>query len=258
VRSTPLTTIVLIAALLSLARAQHKAALKVGLQAGDTKANPKDGLTYVWIPPGAFQMGCSPGDEECYIDEVPPHTVTISRAFWMGQTEVTQAAYRRVTGANPSSFHGDRLPVESVTWDQARTYCQAIGMRLPTEAEWEYAARAGNTASRYGDLDAVAWHEGNSGAQTHEVGSKQPNAWGLYDILGNVWEWVSDWRASSYYEQSPSQDPQGPPSGEYRVVRGGDWGSKYPEVGVRVSKRGSSPPDFPGPNLGFRCAGDLP
>jgi formylglycine-generating enzyme required for sulfatase activity len=224
---------------------------------GSTQVNPRDGLTYVWIPPGNFQMGCSPGDSECIPWETPAHTVTITRGFWIGQTEVTQAAYQRVMGTNPSHFHGDGLPVESVTWDEAQSYCRTVGMRLPTEAEWEYAARAGSKASRYGDLDAVAWYRGNSGAQTHEVGQKEANAWGLYDMLGNAWEWVADWYDGSYYSQSASQDPQGPSSGTQRVLRGGSWNSN-PSI-CRVSGRFSYPPGGRGSgDGGFRCGGEVP
>jgi len=155
-----------------------------GPKLGDIKVNPKDGLRYVWIPPGTFIMGCSPGDDECYDDEKPPHQVTITKGFWIGQTEVTQEAYQRVIGANPSHFRGDELPVENVNWNEARAYCVAVGMRLPTEAEWEYAARGGNASARYGSLDAVAWYRGNSGGKTHLVGQKQKNAYGLYDMPG--------------------------------------------------------------------------
>ena len=175
-----------------------------------TRLNAKDGMTYVWIAPGSFQMGCSPGDE-CYDEERPRHKVTITKGFWIGQTLVTQAAYQRVSGNNPSHFHGSQLPVDSVAWGQADAYCVSVGMRLPSEAEWEYAARAGSTKSRYGDLDTIAWYADNSGNQridsaalyekdpngyqnqmsandnrTHEVGQKPANAWQLYDTLGNV------------------------------------------------------------------------
>src|SRR4029079_17468029 len=108
---------------------------------------PKDGLKYVWIPKGTYQMGCSPGDDECMDREKPPHTVTISQGFWIGQTEVTQEAYRLVKGVNPSSFKGPNRPVDNLSWEDARSYCEAVGFRLPTEAEWEYAARAGTAAS---------------------------------------------------------------------------------------------------------------
>jgi sulfatase modifying factor 1 len=162
-----------------------------------TMVNATDGQRYVWIPPGAFTMGCSPGDSECYSNEKPPHAVQIANGFWLGQTEVTQAAYVRVTGGNPSTHQGDQLPVETLTWNNAADYCKAIGGRLPAESEWEYAARAGITWARYGTLDAVAWHPGNSGGMTHPVALKQPNAFGLYDMLGNVWEWVEDSNAGS-------------------------------------------------------------
>jgi formylglycine-generating enzyme required for sulfatase activity len=226
---------------------------------GRTKVNAKDGLTYVWIPPGTFQMGCSAGDEECPDDEKPAHTITLTKGFWMGQTEVSQAAYKRVMGTNPSHFRGDRLPVEQVTWAEAKAYCTAVGMRLPTEAEWEYAARAGSKASRYGNIDAIAWYDSNSGSGTHEVGSKQPNAWGLHDMLGNVWEWVADWYDENYYSQSPSQDPQGPSSGQDRLLRGGSW--NYVPWFVRASNRLWYEPGV-WLNLhgyyGFRCGGEVP
>jgi formylglycine-generating enzyme required for sulfatase activity len=199
------------------------------LQAGSTKVNPKDGLTYVWIPAGTFQMGCSPGDGECGSDEKPAHTVTITRGFWMGQTEVTQAAYQRVMHANPSHFHGEQLPVEDVSSDEADAYCRAVGMRLPTEAEWEYAARAGSTASRYGDTE-------------------EPNAWKLYDMLGQVSEWTNDRYDKNYYSQSPSQDPRGPSSGGQRAIRGG-YGRVSSRVRLHFGNRGTR-------YLGFRCAGE--
>ncbi len=215
--------------------------------AGATKVNPKDALTYVWIPPGKFMMGCSPGDTACSDDEKPAHPVVITRGFWMGQTLVTQGAYQRVRGTNPSYFHGDQLPVESVTWDEARGYCAAAGMRLPTEAEWEYAARAGTTEAPYGDLDAIAWYANLSrgryierlkagGGGTKAVALKQPNAWKLYDTLGNVWEWTADWYDEKYYARGESRDPAGTSSGKYRVLRGASWAN---EAGsIRVSNRG--------------------
>jgi hypothetical protein len=197
--------------------------------------NPKDGLTYVWIPPGTFMMGCSPGDTECFDEEKPARQVSIAKGFWIGQTEVTQAAYQRVTGKNPSGFKGDRLPVETITWDEAKAYCVAIGGRMPTEAEWEYAARGGVTSARYGTLGDIAWYLENSGGKTHEVGQKQPNAFGLYDTLGNVWEWTADW-----YEE-----------GKYRSLRGGSWGD-YPRS-MRVSVRLGSPPGLRLYGIGVRC-----
>jgi formylglycine-generating enzyme required for sulfatase activity len=222
---------------------------------GKTKVNSQDGLTYVWIPPGTFMMGCSPGDSECRPDENPAHQVTLTRGFWIGQTPVTQAAYKKVVGGNPSIFKGDQLPASGVSWDDAQAYCEGVGMRLPTEAEWEYAARGGSPAARYGPLVRIAWYYGNSSGTTHAVGQKQANAYGLYDMLGNVWEWVNDWYDANYYQNSPSRDPSGPTSTGVRILRGGSW-DNFPGL-VRVSHRDS---DNPGPGyseVGFRCAREV-
>jgi formylglycine-generating enzyme required for sulfatase activity len=217
------------------------------------QANPKDGLRYVWIPPGRFTMGCSPGDSECGNDETPPHAVTITKGFWLGQTPVTQAAYQRVTGKNPSNFKGSNLPVETVSWDEAQRYCKAIGGRLPTEAEWEYAARAGSAGARYGSLDDIAWYVGNSGDKPHEVGQKQPNAFGLYDMLGNVWQWMADWLGFDYPSAAVT-DPSGPASGLLRAARGGSWDLNPRDE--RASNRAAFPPGIRGRAVGFRCVGE--
>ena len=142
-------------------------------------------------------------------------TVRITHGFWLGQTEVTQTAYEKSVGHELFPFKGPQHPVEGVNWYEARQYCEAAGGRLPTEAEWEYAARACSIDARYGVLDAIAWYSSNSGSQTHPVRQKQPNSWGLYDMLGNVKEWVADWYGDSYYQTLPSlaTDPEGPSSG---------------------------------------------
>jgi formylglycine-generating enzyme required for sulfatase activity len=226
------------------------------------RENPKDGLKYVWIPPGTFMMGCSPGDTECSDDENPPHQVTISRGFWIGQTPVTVGAYKRFAGAAgrqmpeaPTFNHGwanDNMPIVMVTWDDAQAYCGWTGGRLPTEAEWEYAARGGSTEARYGNLGEMAWYDQNSGNQTHDVAQKRPNGFGLYDMLGNVWEWVNDRYDENYYRNSPSQDPQGPTGGQARVLRGGSWGVVSRLVRVSFRYR------YDLLNLvGFRCGGEV-
>jgi len=220
--------------------------------AGTTKVNPKDGLTYVWIPPGRFMMGCSPGDAECDDSERPAHEVAITRGFWMCRTPVTQQAYQRVTGRNPSHFKGANLPIESVDWNEAKAYCVAIGGRLPTEAEWEYAARAGSTAARYGNLDDVAWYVQNSGNRLHEVGRKLANAFGLNDMLGNVYEWAADWDGN--YQSGAQSDPSGVESGQFRALRGGSWVG--PPGLVRVSARGQVKPGNRSSIVGLRCVGE--
>ena len=222
------------------------------IRPGSTKVNPKDGLTYLWIPPGTFTMGCSPGDNECYEEERPAHQATLTNGFWMSQTPVTQEAYQRVIGTNPSSFKGPRLPVETVNWIEAQAYCAAAGMRLPTEAEWEYAARAGDITARYGPIDSVAWYSVNSGKKTHEVGQKQANGFGLFDMLGNVLEWVADRYGT--YSPDAITDPRGPASAQTRVLRGGSWG--YGPRVVRVSYRYGFGPGDRYVNIGFRCVGE--
>lgn len=232
--------------------AKTDSAIRQSLVAGTVKVNLKDSQKYVWIPAGTFQMGCSEGDSQCSDDEKPMHKVTITKGFWLGQTPVTQAAYQRVMRTNPSHFKGEQLPVERVTWDQAKAYCEAVGGRLPTEAEWEYAAKAGSDAPRYGDLNAIAWYRGNSESKTHEVGKKKANRWGLYDMLGNVWEWVRDWYESDFYNRSPSENPTGPTTGQSRVVRGGSWDDGSRDL--RSSYRFRDVPDYRFDYIGFRCA----
>jgi formylglycine-generating enzyme required for sulfatase activity len=206
--------------------------------AGKTKVNAQDGLTYIWIPPGDFTMGCSPDDASCQENEKPARRVTVSKGFWMGQTPVTQEAFQRVTGKTPSHFAGARHPVEQVDWNEATNYCRATGMRLPTEVEWEYAARAGTTGIRYGDINRISWYTTNAGSTTHDVMTKEPNAWGLFDMLGNVWQWTAD--------QSGN--------GSFRWLRGGSFVNDPDHV--RVSMRYLFAPDYRYYNFGFRCAGD--
>ena len=163
-------------------------------------------LEFVEIEPGAFLMGCQSGSGDCGDDERPAHRVRISSGFEIGKHEVSQAQWTAVMGSNPSNFRGAALPVENVSWNRAREFIARLNRgdglhvyRLPTEAEWEYAARAGVTGQLIADLNAVAWHGGNSGGRTHPVGAKRPNAWGLHDMVGNVWEWCSDRYGADYY-----------------------------------------------------------
>jgi formylglycine-generating enzyme required for sulfatase activity len=216
---------------------------------------------FVRIPPGEFMMGCSAGDTTCIVNESPAHRVAITRPFEIGKYEVTQAQWEAVMGANPSRFRGADRPVENVNrWEDAEEFIARLNAfndgyryRLPTEAEWEYAARAGSTGPFQGASAPadVAWFNQNSGMETHPVGQKPPNAWGLHDMLGNVSEWVADWYDPVYYATSPTLDPQGPPTGNMRVFRGGSSG--VPPIETRVSDRRNRP--YQGNNLsvyGFR------
>jgi formylglycine-generating enzyme required for sulfatase activity len=193
------------------------------------------GMEFVMIPAGTFMMGSPDSDPDAYENEKPAHQVTLRQDFYLGKYPVTQAQWEAVMGMNPSRFKGADRPVESVSWDDVQAFMQKLNARegadhyrLPTEAQWEYACRAGsNTRYHFGDdaarLDEYAWYDENSGNQTHPVGQKQPNAWGLYDMHGNVWEWVQDWYGDDYYHHSPAHDPQGPEQGERRMLRGGGW-----------------------------------
>jgi len=211
-------------------------------------------------------MGCSPGDSECEDHEKPSHQVKISKGFWLGQTEVTVGAYKRFAGQTgrdmPSApsfnpgWSNAQMPIVNVTWDDSQAYCRWVGGRLPTEAEWEYAARGGSTDARYGPIDETAWYATNSGVQTHEVAQKRANGFGLFDTLGNVWEWVNDWYDEHYYSSSPGADPPGPASGRYRVLRGGSWNVNPRDV--RVSNRTWLNPGYRNIlDLGVRCGGEV-
>ncbi len=211
------------------------------------------------VPAGTFTMGCSPGDGQCNSNETPTHQVTLTQAFYMGKTEVTQAQWTAKMGSNPSwfvpanGFSSDTTkPVEQVSWNMIQGFNTATGLRLPTEAEWEFACRAGTTTARYGVLNDIAWYSGNSGSTIHAVATKLPNALGLYDTLGNVWEWCQDWYEP--YSSGSVTNPTGPITGTDRLRRGGSW---YDEAGVqycRCSRRYYDVPDFADLSVGFRVA----
>ncbi|MEI6141872.1 MAG: formylglycine-generating enzyme family protein, partial [Mariniphaga sp.] len=220
-------------------------------------------IEMVAIKGGTFQMGSNYG----VAYEKPIHTVTVSD-FHIGKTEVTQAQWVAIMGSNPSSFKGDNLPVENVSWNDVQNFIGKLNARtgknyrLPTEAEWEYAAGGGennrtkwagtNNQTNLSLLGNYAWYDANSGSKTNAVGTKQPNELGLYDMSGNVWEWCSDWYGYDYYAKSPQNNPKGASSGSGRVLRGGSW-STY-DWGCRVSSRDSGSPAFNISLYGFRLA----
>ncbi|MCX8496630.1 MAG: formylglycine-generating enzyme family protein [Akkermansiaceae bacterium] len=183
-----------------------------------------------WCPPGSFLMGSQEGEKRRH-DKQNQVQVTLSKGFWMAQTQVTQAQWQAVMGDNPSYLRGKKRPVERVSWHQAQEFVSKLNasfalpdgmqMTLPTEAQWEYAARAGEPGPYSGGtLDDMAWYDENSESKTHPVGKKKPNGWGLHDMYGNVWEWCSDWYANDI---EGGIDPQGASSGASRVCRGGCW-----------------------------------
>jgi formylglycine-generating enzyme required for sulfatase activity len=211
----------------------------------------RTGIELSFIPAGEFMMGSglSPdevGRQYAYGDDMdewfvrwihnehPQHRVRLTNSFYMGKHEVTQAKWRSMMGGNPSLFQqfeeSDELPVEDVSWDECQEFLRKAGngLSLPTEAEWEYACRAGSsTPYHFGtdvrELRRYAWYYDNSGGRTRPVGKRLPNAWGLYDMHGNVWEWCEDWFVEDYYSESPAENPLGPTSGKVRVIRGGGW-----------------------------------
>jgi len=227
------------------------------------------GMQFVSVPAGQFPMGCSEGAKpvECSADEKPRHTVQITKAFEIGKTVVTQMQWQAVMGSNPSRYRGDPLPVEQVSFQDVQAFLDKLNARndgflyrLPTEAEWEYAARAGtadqfaganvaDSLARRSPADDWAWYNVE---KTQPVATKRPNAWGLYDMRGNVAEWVQDWYDSKYYAKSPMTDPKGPDSSDGgRGVRGGTFHDSGPWL-TRVSLRSHFPEDYRHFDLGFR------
>ena len=235
-----------------------------------------DGMQFVWVPPGEFEMGSR--SEHSDDDEQPVTRVEIRAGYWLGKYEVSQGEWERVMGSNPSEFQecGSECPVESVSSEAVQEFIWRLnergggtGYRLPSEAEWEFAARAGSQTDTYaGDitepygedpvLEGIAWYENNTDARTQPVGGKEANAWGLHDMLGNVWEWVGDWYGE--YPGGRVTDPTGPGTGSGRVMRGGGWNSL-----ARICRAANRGGDGPGirvislgfirsSNLGFRLA----
>jgi len=206
-------------------------------------------MEFVKIVPGEFMMGCSVGDIDCNDDERPIHRVQITKPFEIGKYEVTQAQWQAVMASNPSTIKGDDHPVETISKNEAHDFLNKLNerndgyhYRLPTEAEWEYAARAGTTEPYAGRLDEIAWYAGNSEDETHPVGKKKPNAWGLYDMQGNVRELVEDWYARDYYSRSLVADPTGPAPGEQRGFPGGRRGGFRGQRGQRGEPDGQQGP----------------
>ena len=212
-----------------------------------------------WILPGRFLMGAPPEEASQFGLEGPRHEVHLTRGFWLFDTLCTQILWQVVMGENPSRFEEKNRPVEQVSWEDCQAFLSklnarlpGLALRLPTEAQWEYACRAGTGTARYQeDLDAIAWYVENSNYETHEVGQKRPNAWGLYDMLGNVYEWCHDGHRD--YSESVVVDPVGPTdAGAHRVIRGGGWG--FPAQFVRAASRVWDPTGIRVGVLGFRGA----
>jgi outer membrane protein assembly factor BamB len=257
---------------------------------GEVRTNPVDGLKLAWIPAGTFRMGCSEGDAECDKEESPAHAVTLSRGFWLNTTEVTVGAYKkfaaatnRTMPAEPAIFQtkvnpgwsDDTQPMVKLSLQEAKAYCRWTGGRVPTEAEWEYAARAGSSTARHATLTDIAWFADNSGREPldatrlareqrgaymptlekngnrpHAAGTKKPNAFGLFDMLGNVAEWTTDWHDA--YPAAAVTDPKGPPDGEKRIARGGAW--TFGPNAIRSSARLKLSIDAVNDFTGVRCA----
>jgi len=197
---------------------------------GDTKII--NGIECVYVSAGTFTMGSLTSEQNPYSNELK-HNVTLTQGYWISKYEITQAQYIEVIGTNPSNSYGvgNNYPVYYVNWDDAVTFCSAVGGALPTEAQWEFAARGGNKSNGYiysgsDNLDEVGWYWNNAGTYAYEckpVGTKSPNELGIYDMSGNLWEWVSDWYSDVYYNNGSVTNPAGPATGNFRVIRGGSW-----------------------------------
>ncbi len=240
-----------------------------------TEVTTSTGVEMIWIDPGTFVMG-SPEDEVAHTDKEQQHEVTLSRGFWLGKTEVTQRLWLSAMKSNPAKFQeNDLFPVEMVSWLDCVSFCNELsklegltpayqiseevvtwdvsanGYRLPTEAEWEYACRAGTTEAHAGDLDEMAIYARNSLRKTRVVGVRVPNAWGLHDMHGNLWEWCWDWFKREYGVE-PVTDPIGPEEGSVRIHRGGSWHRNPPDC--RSAARGGDRIRTKRTGLGFRLA----
>ena len=219
--------------------------------------SPSTGIEFIQIPGGCFNMGTEDG----FDFESPVHKVCVNE-FYLGVFEVTQEQWLKLMPENFSKFSGKSLPVERVSWNDAKSYIKKLNQaentqkyRLPSEAEWEYAARGGTTTQFYwGDKidNSYVWYFGTSNYKTHPVGSKKPNPFGLYDVMGNVWEWVEDWFASDYYKNSPVQNPKGPETGRFRVKRGGSQANLISHIKSHTRYR--KLPDLRHHINGFRIA----
>jgi formylglycine-generating enzyme required for sulfatase activity len=264
----PVTAAVLAAiGSLTLATAQESA------PPSNTKAAPKEFIAdlgggvkmeMILIPAGQFMMGSPDSDRSASNDEKPRHLVRITHEFYMGKYPVTQEQWTAVMGNNPSLFINPKNPVEWVSWQDGLKFLRKMNEKAgggkweyPTEAQWEYACRAGSTTIFcFGDdeagLNDYGWYDKNSGGKSHPVGEKKPNAWGLYDMHGNVWQWVWDWYDPSYYAHSPTDDPTGPATGTERVSHGGTWASAARSA--RSANHGRIEADHHGSHLGFRAA----
>jgi formylglycine-generating enzyme required for sulfatase activity len=241
----------------------------LGPTPGEKRRFPPSNEEFVFLSGGTFPMGCVPGDHDCSTLEVPRHQVTISKGFWVAVRLVTVASYRtfaqqtrRDMPPPPSFPQGNDHPVVNVTWDDAAEYCKWAGGRLPSEAEWEYAARGGNTGLKFPWGNEITHDQANGAGtggkdiweRTSPVGSFAPNAYGLFDIVGNVAEFVRDWFDPLYYSRSNTVDPQGPESGSLKVLRGGSWLNKIESM--RVSNRNRDLPSTRSVDYGFRCVRD--
>jgi formylglycine-generating enzyme required for sulfatase activity len=206
--------------------------------AGQIWKEPVTGMEFVWVPGGCYEMGCGSWTSECYRDEKPVHEVCVD-GFWMGKTEVTQGQWKQIMGDNSANFQkGDNYPIEKVIWAEIEKFINklsslskgAYDFRLPTEAEWEYACRSGGKPEKYAggsDLDQAAWYRGNSNRSTHAVATKAPNGLGLFDMNGNVHEWVADIYRGWAYRKHKRNNPLFMEEASYtKVYRGGSWDSK--------------------------------
>lgn len=253
---------VVLLALIPLATKAATPALQPGApwQIADLKCD------FLWLEPGSFTMGSAPDEPSRNKAEGPRMHVTLTKGFWLGRTEVTQAQYEAIAGTNPSTFAaaGPQAPADRVSWLDAMKYCRLLNEReraagrlpagyaytLPTEAQWEYAYRAGTTGAYAVEPEATAWTEGNSGGTTHPVAMKKPNGWGFYDLGGNVLEWCLDWYGP--YPGGSVTDPTGPERGHYRIARGGSW--RVDSTITRSAARGGGSPGRLDYTLGFRLA----